>query len=417
MKVLVLGAGVIGVTTAHYLVEDGHEVEVVDRQGAPARETSFANAGSVCPSYATPWAAPGMRRKALAWLLADEAPLRVRWRADAALARWGFAWLRNCSPGRFAVNKSRMQRLSHYSLACLQALRAETGIRYDETTRGVLQLLRTPAEIDAVSSHTRVLAAAGIAHRLVDAAGAIAIEPALAHAAAPFEGGLHLPNDESGDCRLFTERLAERAAARGAAFRFGTWIERIETAAGAVTGVATSTGHLSADRYVVALGVDAARLLAPLGLRLPIQPVRGFSVTLPLARPERAPLASVIDEHTKVAITRMGDRLRAAGAAELGVDTTDAPPDRFRAITRALRELFPQAGDFGRPEQWAGLRPMTPDGPPLLGPTPVDRLLLNVGHGGQGWSMACGSARVLADLVAGRPPGIDLDGLTLARYS
>jgi D-amino-acid dehydrogenase len=417
MKILVLGAGVIGVTTAHYLAEDGHEVTVLDRQPGPALETSFANAGSVCPSYATPWAAPGMRWKALKWLLQGEAPLRVDWRLDPALWRWAFAWLAQCSPTRFAINKPRMQRLSHYSLACLQALRSATGIHYAETTRGVLQLLRTDAELAAAAAHVKILQAAGIAHAMLDRAGCERVEPALAHAQTSIAGGLHLPRDESGDCHLFAQRLAERDAARGVRFRYGMTVERIATEGGAVSGIVTTDGMHRADRYVVALGVAATGLLAPLGVRLPIQPVRGFSVTLPITHADRAPQASLIDEHTKVAITRLDDRLRAAGAAELGARTTDAPADRFRSIVQSVRDLFPEAADFARVQHWAGLRPMTPDGPPLLGPTRIGNLLLNVGHGGQGWSMACGSGRIVADLVAGRQPAIDLEGLTLARYA
>jgi D-amino-acid dehydrogenase len=416
MKVLVLGAGIIGVTTAHYLAAEHHEVTVVDRRIGPALETSFGNAGNVCPSYATPWAAPGMRWKALKWLLQDDAPLRVEWRADAAFLRWCLAWLGNCSARRFERNKPRMQRLSRYSLECLQELRRSTGIAYDETTRGILQLLRTDDELAAVARHTRILERAGIPHKMLDPQGCVEIEPALAHSTVQFAGGLHLPADETGDCNLFAQALAEHASRRGARFRFETTVERLNVEGGRVTGAATSDGMLRADRYVVALGVESVRLLAPHGIRLPIQPVKGYSVTLPVARFERAPLASVMDEHTKVAITRLGNRIRAAGTAELGADTLDAPPDRFRAVLGALRELFPEAADFDHVEHWAGLRPMTPDGPPILGATPIPNLFLNVGHGAQGWSMSCGSGRILSRLVIGLKPEIDLEGLTLARY-
>jgi D-amino-acid dehydrogenase len=417
MKVLVLGAGIIGVTTAHYLAADGHEVAVIDRQIGPALETSFGNAGNLCPSYATPWAAPGMRWKALKWLLQDDAPLRVDWHADAAFTRWCLAWLGHCSRRRFERNKTRMQRLSRYSLECLRELRAATGIEYDATTRGILQLLRTDAELQAVVNHTRVLERGGIPHKLLDPKGCVAAEPALAHAQVPFAGGLHLPADETGDCNLFAQALAEHASRRGVRFRFQTTVERIDVEGGRVAGVATSDGMVRADRYVVALGVGSVGLLAPLGIRLPIQPVKGYSVTLPIARFDRAPQASVMDEHTKVAITRLGNRVRAAGTAELGASTIDAQPDRFRAVLRALRELFPEAGDFAHAQHWAGLRPMTPDGPPILGRTPVQHLFLNVGHGAQGWSMSCGAGRILARLVVGLPAEIDLEGLTLDRYA
>jgi D-amino-acid dehydrogenase len=417
MRILVLGAGVIGVATAHYLTADGHEVTVIDRQSAPALEASFGNAGNVCPSYATPWAAPGMRWKALKWLFQSEAPLRVDWRADAPFLRWVLAWLGNCSPGRFERNKPRMQRLSRYSLACLQALREATGIAYDETTRGILQLLRTEAELEAIVAHTRILERAGIAHQVLAPKGCLEVEPALAHAQASFAGGLHLPLDETGDCNVFSQALAERTGQRGARFRFETVVERIELDGARVTGVSTSDGVVRADRVVVALGIGFVSLLASVGVRVPIQPVKGYSLTLPIAHFDRAPLSSVMDEHTKVAITRLGNRIRAAGTAELGAHSIEAPAERFGTIERALRELFPEAADFERPQRWAGLRPMTPDGPPILGRTRVANLFLNVGHGAQGWSMACGSGRIVAHLVSDKKPDIDIDGLTLDRYA
>jgi D-amino-acid dehydrogenase len=417
VKVLVLGAGVIGVATAHYLAEDGHEVTVVDRQPGPGLETSFGNAGNVCPSYATPWAAPGMRWKAAKWLLERDAPLAVRWGADPRLLGWAASWLANCSRRRFEQNKRRMQRLSRYSLACLQRLRESAGLHYEETTQGILQLLRTERELAAAVDHTRILDAAGIRYRVLDPKGCIDVEPGLAHARVAFAGGLHLPADETGDCQLFTQALAARASRRGVRFRFATTIEGIAVEGGRATGVATSGGLVTTDRYVVALGCGAVPLLAPVDIRLPIQPVKGYSLTLPIARPELAPRASVMDEQTKIAITRLGNRVRVAGTAELGATTIDAPPERFRILERVLRELYPDATEHDRPRYWAGLRPMTPDGPPLLGPTPIDNLLLNVGHGSQGWSMACGSGRILADLVSGRRPEIDLEGLMLGRYA
>ena len=417
MRVVVLGAGVIGVATAYYLAEDGHEVTVIDRQPAPALEASFGNAGNVCPSYATPWAAPGMRWKALKWLLQGESPLRVDWKADGAFLRWALAWLGNCSRRRFERNKPRMQRLSRYSLACLQALRESTDIDYDETKRGILQLLRTEAELAAVAEHTRLLEKAGFPHQVLPPKGCVVVEPALARARVPFAGGLHLPLDETGDCHLFTQALAEHASRRGARFRFETVVERFEFEAGRLAGMGTSDGVVRADRVVVALGIGAVPLLASVGVGVPIQPVKGYSVTLPVARFERAPRSSVMDEHTKVAITRLGNRVRAAGTAELGADSLDANPDRFRTILRSLRELFPGAVEFDRPQYWAGVRPMTPDGPPILGRTPIANLFVNVGHGAQGWSMACGSGRVVAHLVSDKKPDIDLDGLTLERYA
>lgn len=417
MRVLVLGAGVIGVTTAYYLAQVGHEVTVVDRQPGAGLEASFANAGNVCPGYATPWAAPGMRAKALRWMLAEHAPLKLNFRADPALLGWMVRWLRECKPERFRLNKARMQHLSYYSLRCLQGLRREVGLAYDRSTDGILQLLRTGAEVEAVQSHLPVLAASGIPHRLVDARGCVTLEPALEFARTPFAGGLHLPGDETGDCYQFTQALAEHASARGVRFRFETGVEEVRVEGDRVAGIGTVQGVLTAERYVVAMGHESARLLAPLGIRLPIQPVKGYSVTLPITAFDHAPRGSVMDERSKIAITRLGNRIRAAGTAELGASGVDTPPERFETLLDTLRTLFPEAADETRADFWAGMRPMTPDGPPVLGATPLANLFLNVGHGSQGWSMACGSARVVAQLVSGKDPGLDIDGLTIERYA
>lgn len=418
MRVLVLGAGVVGVAAAHYCHAAGHEVTVVDRREAAGLETSFANAGDVCPSYATPWAAPGMRWKAFKWMFTKDAPARLNFRLDPRLARWMLSWFLNCSAARFAVNKPRMQRIAHYSRACLEALRDETGIEYDQTTQGILQLFRTQQELEAAGQHTRILAAAGIPHRMLDAKGCVEADPGLAQAAVALAGGLHMPADETGDPCKFTQALAARLAAAGVRFEYGTQVLRLVREGDAIAGVETSRALLRADRYVVALATGSVPLLEPLGIRLPIVPVKGYSITVPIADAALAPRSGVIDEHCKVAITRMGDRLRAAGTAELGVGAADtsAPAERCRAILRAARDLYPRGAGYSAPQLWAGMRPMTPDGPPLLGPTPCSNLLLDVGHGSQGWTQACGSGRVLADLISGRQPEIDLDGLTLSRY-
>ena len=416
MKVLVLGAGVIGVTTAYYLAQNGHEVTVVDRREGVGLEASYANGGNVCPGYATPWAAPGMRSKALRWMRQENAPLKLNLRADPAMLAWMMRWLRECKPERFRVNKSRMQHLSYYSLRCLQGLRREIGLEYERTSDGILQLLRTAEEVDAVANHLPVLKEAGIPHRLVDRRGCTTLEPALEFARVPFAGGLHLPGDETGDCYIFTQSLAEQASARGVRFRFDTDVTGLRVEGGLVAAVETSDGPLFADRVVVALGHESVRLLSPVGVRLPIQPVKGYSVTLPITASDHAPRASVMDEHTKIAITRLGNRIRAAGTAELGATELDTPPERFEVLLDTLRDLFPEAADESRAFFWAGMRPMTPDGPPVLGATPVANLFLNVGHGSQGWSMACGSARVVAQVVSGEDPGLDIAGLTLERY-
>lgn len=414
MKVLVLGAGVIGTATAYYLHKAGHEVVVVDRQPDAGMETSFGNAGGVCPGFAGPWAAPGMPLKVLSWLFARHAPLSVRPRLDLQQWRWFAGFVANCTADRFARNKTRMQRIAHYSQDCLVALREETGIVYDHGASGVLQIFRTGEEVDAAHRSAQVLQSFGVVHRLVGPREALEIEPALDHRTIPLAGGLHLPNDETGDCHLFTTRLAAILKSKGVVFQFETQVQGLMTDGGAVTGVATSRGTLIADHYVVALANDAPSLLRPLGIHIPVYPVKGYAITIENAQADRSPRSSVMDEHSKVMVTRLGDRVRAAGIAEVSGYDRAVDERKAAAVLDVTRALFPQAGDYGRVSYWAGLRPMTPDGPPYLGVTPLHNLLLNVGQGSNGWTQACGCGRVVADLVSAREPDIDLDGLTLA---
>jgi D-amino-acid dehydrogenase len=414
VKVLVLGAGVVGITCAYYLSRDGHEVTVVDRQPGAGLETSFGNAGGICPGFAGPWAAPGMPLKVLRWLFLPHAPLMLRPRLDPAQWHWLARFVGNCTAERFARNKARMQRIAHYSKACLVNLREETGIAYDHGTGGVLQIFRTEEELEGGRLAAKVLERFGVEHRLVDGNEVLGIEPALRAGNTPLSGGLHLPADETGDCHLFTARLAQRLEAAGVTFRFGTNVQAIASERGSVSGIVTDRGLLTADCYVVALATDAAALLKPLSIDLPIYPVKGYAVTLDIAQAESSPRSSVMDEHSKVMITRLGTRLRAAGVAEIaGYDRT-AGPAKAAGVLDATRELFPLAGDYSKVAYWAGLRPMTPDGPPYLGATPYDNLFLNLGQGSNGWTQACGGGRVVADLIGGRTPEIDLDGLTLA---
>lgn len=415
MKVLVLGAGVIGTACAHYLCKDGHEVVVVDRQPEPARETSFANAGGVCPGFAGPWAAPGMPRKVLHWLAQRDAPFRLRLRADSHQWRWLAAFLANCSAERFTRNKSCMQRLAHYSKACLVALRQETAIRYDHGTDGVLQIFRNDEEAEAGYRAARVLASFDVPHRLVDAGAAIAIEPALGSAAVAIAGGLHLLDDETGDCRLFTIRLTEMLRQKGVTFMFDTTVRHLVVDGGKLDKVVTSRGDMRPDACVVALASEAPFLLRPLGIDVPVYPVKGYALTVPIEHDAAAPRSSVMDEHTKVMVTRLGSRMRAAGIAEVSGYDRSVDPARAEVVMRSARNLFPGAADYARAEYWAGLRPMTPDGPPYLGRTPIGGLFLNVGHGSNGWTQACGSGRIVADLVSGRQPEIDLSGTGLDR--
>lgn len=416
MKVLVLGAGVVGSACAYYLSKAGHEVTVVDRQPGPALETSFGNAGGVCPGFAGPWAAPGMPLKVARWIFSANAPLKLRPQLDIQQWKWLAAFVANCDGKRFAINKARMQRIAHYSKACLVALREETGIAYDNGSGGVLQLFQTAEELDGAARASKVLTSFNVTHRIVTAAEAIAIEPALAKASVTLTGGMHLPEDETGDCHLFTTRLAKLLAERGVSLQFNTNIRALLTEGDAIAGVLTDQGTLQADRYVVALANDAPSLLRPLGIHTPVYPVKGYAITAEINNTDLAPRSSVMDEHSKVMVTRLGNRIRAAGMAEVGGYDRSVDPRRALSVLQAVKSLFPAGSDYRSATYWAGLRPMTPDGSPYLGATQYSNLLLNIGQGSNGWTQACGCGRIVADVIDGRMPEIDLDGLTLDRH-
>ena len=417
MRVVVLGAGVIGVTSAYYLAKVGFEVTVIERQPGPALETSFANAGEISPGYASPWAGPDVPLKAVGWLLDRYGPLSIRPQLDPAMWRWLLAMLRNCTTARYALNKSRMVGIAEYSRDCLRALRAETGIRYDERSQGTLQLFRKQSQLDAIGNDIDVLRQYKVPFEVLDRAGCLRVEPGLAGARVPFAGGLRLPDDETGDCQMFTERLETIAAKLGVRFVYGTTITGLEVAGGRVTKVATDKGAFMGDAYLVALGSFSPLMLRPLGLSLPVYPVKGYSITLPIVDPHAAPESTVMDETYKVAITRLGDRIRVGGTAEVGDYTVRLRPGRRGALDRSVSDLFPNGGDNSRSTFWSGLRPMTPDGPPVIGPTPIANLHLNTGHGTLGWTMACGAGRVIADQIAGRSPEIPTADLALRRYA
>ncbi len=416
MRVLVLGSGVIGTSVAYYLARSGHEVTVVDRQPGPALETSFANAGEVSPGYSAPWAGPGVPLKAIKWLLMHHSPLVIKPMLDSAMLRWGAQMLRNCTEARYRVNKARMVRLAEYSRDCLRELRSETGIQYDERSQGTLQLFRTQKQLDGIAKDTEILRQYDVPFQVLDRAGYLAYEPALAGVQHKFVGALRLPDDETGDCFKFTQRLAEVAKTMGVQFRFGVAIQGIDVAAGRISGVRTSEGVLKADRYVLALGSYSTQMLAPLGVRIPVYPVKGYSITVPITNAAMAPESTLMDETHKVAVTRLGDRIRVGGTAGLSGFDLSLDPARRRTLEFVVSDLFPQGGDVSRAEFWCGLRPMTPDGTPILGGTAIDNLFLSTGHGTLGWTMAAGTGRVMADLISERKPQIDMEGLTVDRY-
>ncbi|PWS34650.1 D-amino acid dehydrogenase [Falsiroseomonas bella] len=417
MRVLVLGSGVVGVASAWYLARAGHEVTVLDRQPAPGMETSFANAGQVSPGYSAPWAGPGIPVKALKWLMMRHRPLVLWPRLDGGLYRWLGQMLANCTEAAYGVNKSRMVRLAEYSRDCLKELRAETGIAYDQRTKGTLQLFRTQKQLDSVGADMQVLKAFGVRHALLDPAGCVAAEPALAQVGGKFVGGLQLPGDETGDAFLFTQRLAALAEAAGVRFRHGVTVRGLSSDAGAIVAVETDQGRFTADSYVVAMGSYTPALLRPLNVHVPVYPVKGYSLTLPVTEEASAPVSTVMDETYKVAITRLGDRIRVGGTAELAGFSLRLRRPRRETLEHSVADLFPRGGDLGRASFWTGLRPMTPDGTPVIGATRYTNLFLNTGHGTLGWTMACGSGRLLADLVTGRKPDIAHDDLGLARYA
>ncbi len=416
MKVIVLGAGVIGTTTAYYLAKAGAQVTVIDRQNACAMETSYANAGQISPGYSTPWAAPGIPLKALKWMFQRHAPLAIRPDGSLWQLRWMAQMLRNCTAERYSVNKERMMRLAEYSRASLQALRAETGVAYEQRTGGTLQVFRSQAQLDAVQRDVTVLEECGVPYQLLDRDQLAEYEPALAQARDRLVGGLRLPNDETGDCQLFTTRLGAMARDLGVEFRFGQTLTGLSSDGQRITGVCVGDQVLSADRYVLALGSYSRDFVASLGLDLPVYPVKGYSLTVPLVDDTLAPRSTVLDETYKIALTRFDKRIRVGGMAELGGFDLRLNPRRRETLEMVTRDLFP-GGDLPAAQFWTGLRPMTPDSTPIVGATRYTNLFLNTGHGTLGWTMACGSGRVVSDLVLNRKPEISTAGLGLDRYA
>ncbi|MCA8090208.1 D-amino acid dehydrogenase [Burkholderia anthina] len=415
MRVVILGSGVVGVASAYYLARAGHEVTVIDREAGPALETSFANAGQISPGYAAPWAAPGVPLKAVKWMFEKHAPLAIRLDGTRFQLQWMWQMLRNCTAERYAVNKGRMVRLAEYSRDCLQALRADTGIQYEGRTGGTLQLFRTQQQLDGAAKDIAVLQEANVPFELLSPAELKNAEPALAAVSHKLTGGLRLPGDETGDCQLFTTRLAALAESLGVKFRYNTPIDALAIAGGKIAGVQCGAETVRADAYVVALGSYSTSFISNL-MKIPVYPLKGYSITAPIVNEAAAPVSTVLDETYKIAITRFDQRIRVGGMAEIVGFDKNLRAARRETLEMCVNDLFPGGGDTSNATFWTGLRPMTPDGTPIVGRTPVSNLFLNTGHGTLGWTMSCGSGQLLADLISGKKPAIQADDLSVHRY-
>lgn len=416
MKVIVLGSGVVGLTSAWYLAQAGHQVTVIDRQAQSAEETSFANAGQISYGYSSPWAAPGVPLKAIKWLTQKHSPLIIKPGTSPELYLWTMALLKNCSEKNYQVNKSRMLRVSNYSRQCLLDLRKNHDIIYEGRQQGTLQVFRKQSQVEAVEKDMQLLSASNTRFKLLNVEECVEKEPGLALVKNKIVAGLYLPDDETGDCYQFCQQLTDLAKKAGVEFKFNVQVNALLTEHEKITAVDSSIGTLTADAYVVALGCYSAQLLKTVGVSLPVYPVKGYSLTLPMENAQYSPISTVMDETYKVALTRFDDRIRVAGTAELAGFNLDLSEKRKATISMVVQDLFPQAGDISKAEFWTGLRPMTPDGTPIIGKTNITNLYTNTGHGTLGWTMACGSGKLLADVVSGRETDIDASGLDSFRY-
>jgi len=421
MRVAVIGAGIIGVTTAFELAADGHEVTVFERRASVAEETSFANAGVVAPGYVTPWAAPGMPAKVARFLLSEHAPVRVSLPLSRDDIAWMWKWYQSCDLATYVANRARMQRLAFYSRTRLHDITDHFQFEYDRTN-GYMVLLRGEKDRKLVEPGLQVLREAGVAFKEIGSEDARKIEPAIS-ADAEFSGAIHLPNDEAGNCRQFAMLLKSEAQARGVNFEFNTAVEPLDPAGPGSLRVWALGDEAPAQRHFEAVmvcgGVDSAALLRPLGLNIPLAAVYGYSISAPIREPLNAPRSALMDERYKVAITRMGNRVRVAGSAEIGGAPDKKRPASIQTLYKVLHDWFPGAAQLANTgagvQEWKGARPMLPDGPPLIGATGIPGIWINLGHGSSGWALACGSARVVADLMGGHEPEVDIEGLGIER--
>ncbi|MEL7292325.1 MAG: D-amino acid dehydrogenase [Pseudomonadota bacterium] len=415
MKVVVLGSGVVGLTSAWYLSQAGCEVTVVDRQSRAAEETSFANAGQISYGYSSPWAAPGIPSKAVKWLFEQHAPLKIKPSLSPELIQWAGKMLLNCNLDKYRINKARMLTVANRSRECLAKLNQQYQLDYQGRSQGTLQIFRNTAQLSAVEKDIQLLEESGTRYQLLDPNQCLEQEPGLANMQGQLTGGLYLPDDQTGDCYLFCQQLQKMAQQTGVKFLFDTHIKQLVTQGNQVIAVDTDQGTIEGDRFVVALGSYSKQLLMPLGIDVPIYPVKGYSLTLPVIDERQAPSSTIMDETYKVALTRFAQRIRVAGTAELAGFDPSLPDKRLATLNHVVSNLFPNGVDFSQAEYWTGFRPMTPDGTPIIGQTPLSNLYTNTGHGTLGWTMACGSAEILAEIITGSGETAS-DELNLTRY-
>lgn len=411
-----MGSGIIGVTTAWYLAKSGADVTVIDRQLSEGFETSFGNCGQISPGYSTPWAAPGVPKKALKWMFQNHAPLIIR--PDWSLNQMNFIrqLYLNCNHKAYTKNKNRMMRLAEYSRDKFIEFRNETKISYEDRQGGTLQIFRSQQQIENLTKDINVLNECNVKFNVLDHDGCALAEPALANVKHLIKGGLQLPNDETGDCYIFTKKLTQLCKDIGVKFEFGKLITNINQDNKKITSVYCENEQYIADKYVVALGCFSRYIMKQLGISIPVYPVKGYSLTLPIKNPDASPISTVLDETYKVAITRFDNRVRVGGIAELSGYNLRLDEKRRSTLEKVLNDLYPDAGDSNNATFWTGLRPMTPDGTPIIGDTSISNLFISTGHGTLGWTMSLGSAKLLADVIFGIKPEINIEGLSVSRY-
>jgi len=418
MRVLILGSGIIGTTSAYYLAKQGHDVTVIDRQNSVALETSHGNAGQLSYSFSSPWAAPGLPLSLIKWMFSKYPPLVVNPNLNSETVKFLYQMLKNCNSKSYEINKSRMVRVSNFSKKCLLELEKDEDIFYEQRKQGSLLLFKSAKQIENIKKDLSLLEKLNIQYELLDLNGCIQAEPGLHHVKSEFTSGLRFANDCTGNCYLFTNQLYKKCLEMGVKFEFNTQIEDIQIEKERISSIKTNRGEFDSDSYVVALGSYSSKILSKIGINIPLYPVKGYSITLPVLNNEDAPQSTIIDDTFKIGITRLGNNIRVAGTAHITGYNLELREKSLSLLKYGLNRLFPYATEeCDDMKFWAGLRPNTPDGPPIIGSTPYSNLYLNTGHGTLGWTMSLGSGKLLADIISGIEPEISLEGIDMSRFN